>query len=309
MTVRLRLPSRRRPAADANGSVAVIPPDPRLHLPAPLDPPLDAIRASLAPHRRRLWFRRIVRRAWVALAAVAIAEVVLWTVARIVPIESAPVIGCRDPRDRAARPARRGGPLPTLAGRDRLGRRRRRRAGRSRLERARACRRVPGVRRTGDGSRGPRCTRRRSLRRGGRDRPLRPAAATGRPGRAAPDPEPVQAATLAVAGVRRAWRQPRCSCRSSSCRTHRTRSSPSSATSARPPTGRPIGSTSWLTSSTRRGARPKILERSWPRSCASSPANCARSRRSSPRTCASSARSRAGSVPASTRPRSSGRRR
>ena len=49
-----------------------------------------AIRSALAPFRRRLWLRRSVRRAWRVLAAVLIAEAVLWTIARIVPFERAP---------------------------------------------------------------------------------------------------------------------------------------------------------------------------------------------------------------------------
>ncbi|MEA2612597.1 MAG: hypothetical protein QOI52_556, partial [Chloroflexota bacterium] len=82
----------RRPAVGA-----VIPPDPRRHLAGPLDPSLDALRASLVPHRRRLWLRRMVRRAWIALAAVVIAEAALWTVARFLPLEIAPVIGAAIP--------------------------------------------------------------------------------------------------------------------------------------------------------------------------------------------------------------------
>ncbi|HUP54817.1 MAG TPA: hypothetical protein VM408_04865, partial [Methylomirabilota bacterium] len=44
-----------------------------------------------------MWLRRIVRRAWLALAGVAIAEAVLWTVARFIPVEFAPVIGAAIP--------------------------------------------------------------------------------------------------------------------------------------------------------------------------------------------------------------------
>jgi hypothetical protein len=94
---RLRLPSlpRRLPSPLVGG--AVIPPDPRDRLSGPLDPSLDAIRASLAPHRRRLWLRRMVRRGWMALAGIVIAELVLWTIARFVPLEAAPVIGAAIP--------------------------------------------------------------------------------------------------------------------------------------------------------------------------------------------------------------------
>ena len=50
-----------------------------------------------SPHRRRLWLRRIVRRAWVALAVLAVAEAILWTIARFFPLEAAPVIGVAIP--------------------------------------------------------------------------------------------------------------------------------------------------------------------------------------------------------------------
>ncbi|MBA2300333.1 MAG: hypothetical protein H0W22_06115, partial [Chloroflexi bacterium] len=91
MTRRLRSVLSRRSAERSLGS-AVIPPDPRQHLEGPLDPALDTLRASLAPHRRRLWLRRMVRRAWIALAGVVIVETVLWTVARFIPLEAAPVL-------------------------------------------------------------------------------------------------------------------------------------------------------------------------------------------------------------------------
>ena len=42
-----------------------------------LDPALAQLRAGLAAHRRRLWLRRAVRRGWMVLAAVAVAELVL----------------------------------------------------------------------------------------------------------------------------------------------------------------------------------------------------------------------------------------
>ena len=98
MTTRLQLPSvLRRRREGSTASPAVIPPDPRLHLSGPLDPALDTLRAGLAPHRRRLWLRRIVRRTWIALAAIAISEAVVWTVARFVPLEAAPVIAAAIP--------------------------------------------------------------------------------------------------------------------------------------------------------------------------------------------------------------------
>ena len=63
----------------------------------PLDADLVAIRRLLAPHGRRLWFRRIVRRAWLVLAAAVVAELVLWTLARVVPLEIAPTIAAAIP--------------------------------------------------------------------------------------------------------------------------------------------------------------------------------------------------------------------
>ena len=81
----------------AGGPPPVIPPDPKLVLQGPLDPALGALRSSLAPHRRRLWTRRIVRRTWIALAVVATAEAALWTVARFIPLEAAPIVGVSIP--------------------------------------------------------------------------------------------------------------------------------------------------------------------------------------------------------------------
>src|SRR5687767_2728759 len=96
MTRRFHIPLVRRASAAPVGG-AVIPPDPRQHLAGQLDPSIDAVRASLAPHRRRLWLRRMVRRAWIAVAGIALAELVLWTIARFIPLEAAPVIGAAIP--------------------------------------------------------------------------------------------------------------------------------------------------------------------------------------------------------------------
>ncbi|HET7495816.1 MAG TPA: hypothetical protein VFJ80_10220, partial [Candidatus Limnocylindrales bacterium] len=93
-TVRTRLSSTRiRWRSDP----PVIPPDPKRILSGPIDPTLERIRASLAPHRRRLWLRRIVRRAWLALAIVALGEVALWSLARVVPIATAPLMAATIP--------------------------------------------------------------------------------------------------------------------------------------------------------------------------------------------------------------------
>jgi len=70
----------------------IVPPDPRATLRGPLDPLLRAIRSGLVPLRRRLWIRRIVRRAWLVLAIVLAAESTLWAAARIVPLEFAPAL-------------------------------------------------------------------------------------------------------------------------------------------------------------------------------------------------------------------------
>ena len=85
---------------------------PALHLPAPTPPPdplprgahaavadpdLAAIRAGLLPYRRRLWIRRAVRRAWIVGAVAVGAEIVLWAMARVTPLEVAPSVGLAIP--------------------------------------------------------------------------------------------------------------------------------------------------------------------------------------------------------------------
>ena len=135
-------------------------------LAGPLDPELERIRTGLRPHRRRLWIRRIVRRAWIAAAAVAIVELAFWTAARFVPIEAAPAIGAALPILGLVGPLGRGHPRAARAGRNRH---RRGRGGRPRgpcRQCPRAGRRGPGGRRTchGGGARRP----------GDRSRPHRP---------------------------------------------------------------------------------------------------------------------------------------
>ena len=78
---------RSRRSKASPGGEAHPPIDPRLVIPGPLDPALEAIRAGLRPHRRRLWLRRIVRRAWLVVGTVVVAEVALFAFARIVPLE------------------------------------------------------------------------------------------------------------------------------------------------------------------------------------------------------------------------------
>jgi hypothetical protein len=96
-SIALRLARFRRrradPAATAERAALHLPVDPRAALSGPLDPALERIRAGLRPHRRRLWTRRIVRRGWIVLAGVMIAELVLFLAARFTPIEAARAIG------------------------------------------------------------------------------------------------------------------------------------------------------------------------------------------------------------------------
>jgi hypothetical protein len=79
----LRAPSRGRTGEDASQFVPV---DPRLAIAGELHPDLVAIRRLLRPHGRRLWLRRIVRRAWIVIAVAAVAELLLWTSARFFPL-------------------------------------------------------------------------------------------------------------------------------------------------------------------------------------------------------------------------------
>ena len=97
MTLRTALRRLRRPTAGVTGPRAPLPPDPRAILAPPIDPVLVELRASLLPQQNRLWLRRLVRRAWLALAAVVVAELVVWTIARFVPLQWAPVIGAALP--------------------------------------------------------------------------------------------------------------------------------------------------------------------------------------------------------------------
>ncbi|HSK94742.1 MAG TPA: hypothetical protein VLA76_11895, partial [Candidatus Angelobacter sp.] len=92
----VRLPFR-LPARGPGDLKPVVPDDPARVLEAPIDRSLLSIRSGLVPHRRRLWIRRIARRTWIALAVVAVAELVLWGIARVTPVEQAPVIAVSIP--------------------------------------------------------------------------------------------------------------------------------------------------------------------------------------------------------------------
>src|SRR3954453_23761613 len=83
----------RRPAPDA---AAYVPADPA-SLGVPLDPALAELRSGLAAHRRRLWLRRSVRRAWYVLADVMVAELVLAIAQRLLPLEQAPLVAAALP--------------------------------------------------------------------------------------------------------------------------------------------------------------------------------------------------------------------
>ena len=63
----------------------------------PLDPALAELRSGLAAHRRRLWMRRAVRRAWYVAVTVAVAELVLAIAQRLVPLEGAPLVALAIP--------------------------------------------------------------------------------------------------------------------------------------------------------------------------------------------------------------------
>ena len=66
---------------------------------------------ALAPHRRRLWLRRHrPSRPGSPSRSIVVAELVLWTLARFVPLDRRPLVGARDPGRRPARLARGGRP-------------------------------------------------------------------------------------------------------------------------------------------------------------------------------------------------------
>src|SRR6187551_2904047 len=92
-------PSRpgRNGATSPTDPVPFVPTDPATLGVADLDPALAQLRAGLAAHRRRLWLRRAVRRAWYVLAAVVVIELVLVVAQRIWPLEAAPLVAAAVP--------------------------------------------------------------------------------------------------------------------------------------------------------------------------------------------------------------------
>ena len=86
---------RARPTAE-HPAVSMIPGDPA-KLGVELDPALVSLRAGLVRHRRRLWLRRAVRRAWYVLAAVAAILLAFAIAMRIAPLEWAPQVALAVP--------------------------------------------------------------------------------------------------------------------------------------------------------------------------------------------------------------------
>ena len=142
--MRVRTRSLRRPRRLV-APPPVLPPDPRAVLDGPLDPTLVAIRTTLLPHRRRLWMRRLVRRGWLAVAAAVLAELILWSVARVVPLESARLVGAAIPLVALAGWLVAGVRARPGLGATALAVDAEAAARRPRLERARAGRGIPGV--------------------------------------------------------------------------------------------------------------------------------------------------------------------
>ena len=87
---------RRRPVARSPAIRPLVPADPAASG-AWHDPSIAGIRAGLGPFRRRLWIRRIVRRAWLVAALALLAEAALWALARLIPLERAPLIAAAIP--------------------------------------------------------------------------------------------------------------------------------------------------------------------------------------------------------------------
>ena len=300
--------ARRRRDWRAPCPVVVVPPDPARVLDGPLDPDLLARPGALRPHRDRLWLRRLVRRAWIALAAVVVAELVLWTIARFVPLPSAPLIGAAIPVVGLLGWLIAGRPRATAHRRDGAGRRCRGGPRRPGLERARAGGRLPGI--GGSGGRAGRADADAddgAARRGRRDRSIRPAPTSRRAGRRPPGAAvAVPAAVLAPAGRRRGRRA----------------AAPRAGPAHPEPAGRghrPAAAGPRGRRATGRGDRPRRRRSSRtraptrtirgpgsPRSCATSRASSASARTTSTSTSPVSEPSRPRFAPRSIRPTSSG---
>ena len=92
-----RLPRARRPGTVSAAATPVIVPADPATLGVTLDPALVTLRSGLVAHRRRLWLRRSVRRAWYVLAGVAVAEIALAIVMRVAPVEWGPQLAAAVP--------------------------------------------------------------------------------------------------------------------------------------------------------------------------------------------------------------------
>src|SRR6478736_5873877 len=95
---RFHLPARRGSSSNraAAAPTPYVPADPA-SLGVALDPALIELRSGLVAHRRRLWLRRAVRRAWYVLAVVMVAELVLVVAQRLFPLEQAPLVAAALP--------------------------------------------------------------------------------------------------------------------------------------------------------------------------------------------------------------------
>ncbi|HEX5828621.1 MAG TPA: hypothetical protein VFY23_13935, partial [Candidatus Limnocylindrales bacterium] len=92
-----KIPALRPPRrATSTAPETFVPADPAT-LGVTLDPALAELRAGLASHRRRLWMRRIIRRGWYVLAAVAVAALVLAVAQRVWPLEGAGLVAAAIP--------------------------------------------------------------------------------------------------------------------------------------------------------------------------------------------------------------------
>ena len=290
-----------RPSAAAPG---YIPADPA-SLGVELDPALTEIRTGLAGHRRRLWLRRSVRRAWYCRRGRRRGRAPARDRPAAAPHRTGAARRSRDPRGGhpgAPRPRRAGTPD---ARRDGPGRRLRGRRGRC----GGVC---TGLRECDAGDRRAFCGRRRRHDRGGRHvrhRPRRRRAscaasvATRRP---ACGPWILACSAPGSRDGRplpRSSRPPWC-CPRSCCRTRWTWSSRRTARSARRRSARRSASTRSPRTSRARVPGPETPAPTWPRSCGRSPSGSETTPATWTGTSPSWARSRTRSAPSWTRPTS-----